>query len=469
VTIYGAASSGPQAIGTPWTSPLNTSTITECAGTGIQLDTMIVFDRLASRWVIAAKAVRAGSLNGTPIEVYYLCIAVSNGPDVTSTSPSFGWYAYSYSLDGILPLVTPPSKPSYYLFPDWPKLGTWEDAYYVSMDMQDNKNGSAELGVAVCAFNRQKMLAGVPPDVPPANQLTACATETTPLDPLSLTYLAHSLIPADIEGGTSPPPGTPEYLVSIENPNFSQGALSSSVFNLWEAQVVWPTTSGTSPSLTLTQTQPAVSAYTPGCYLFVAGAPAITNCVPEPAYQNVGQTVDSVGDRFMPRFAYRNFGTYGSFLVSHTVQTNLVENSLQTGIRWYELRPNGAGIPAVYQEGLVSPDNLLFRFLPSIAQDKNGNAAVGYSFSNRLTNPGIAFSYWDLGTINAPAAEVTIFDGPSEEVTTAPVPGRGQWGTYSSMTVDPVDDCTFWYVNEYWPTITDWATRIAYFKLPSCQ
>jgi len=112
---------------------------------------------------------------------------------------------------------------------------------------------------------------------------------------------------------------------------------------------------------------------------------------------------------------------------------------------------------------------LLFRFLPSIAQDKDGNAAVGYSYSVNLpgTEPGIALSTWDLGTLNAQASEVTIFQGQSEEVTDTT--GRGQWGSYSSMTVDPSDDCTFWYVNEYWPTITNWATRIANFKMPTCQ
>ena len=188
----------------------------------------------------------------------------------------------------------------------------------------------------------------------------------------------------------------------------------------------------------------------------------------------------------MPRLAYRNFSNvtnpYESFLFSHTVKTAAIpQNPNQTGVRWYELRASLSGsssacqsgtislsaLPAVCQSGTINPDALLFRFLPSIAQDKDGNAAVGYSVSNSLTDPGIDFSYWNLGTVNATATEVNLLSGTGEEIT--PQTGRGDWGTYSSMTVDPVDDCTFWYVNEYRPTNSVWATRISNFKMPTCQ
>jgi hypothetical protein len=277
-------------------------------------------------------------------------------------------------------------------------------------------------------------------------------------------------------------------MVSIQNPSLADNmsAMTSNTFNLWDFHVDWTTPANTTFTLL---TPPTVASFTPGCYLFVSGLPAITNCATEPSYQGVGQTIDSVGDRLMPRFDYRNFGGYESFLVSHTIQTGPggnLPNALQTGVRWYELRAdvNGSSAacdsgtvtlstsPVVCQTGTINPDALLFRFLPSIAQDKVGNAAVGYSYSNSFTNPGIAFSNWDLGTLDSPASELSILDGPAQEVTTAPpykTPGRGQWGSYSSMTVDPSDDCTFWYVNEYWPTTTNWATRIANFKVPTCQ
>jgi hypothetical protein len=51
---------------------------------------------------------------------------------------------------------------------------------------------------------------------------------------------------------------------------------------------------------------------------------------------------------------------------------------------------------------------------------------------------------------------------------------NSRWGDYTSMNIDPVDDCTFWYVNEYYQTTEappdrKWQTRIASFKLPGCN
>ena len=50
----------------------------------------------------------------------------------------------------------------------------------------------------------------------------------------------------------------------------------------------------------------------------------------------------------------------------------------------------------------------------------------------------------------------------------------GRWGDYTSMIVDPVDDCTFWYVNEYFASnrtgsSIKWKTGIANFKVSTCQ
>jgi hypothetical protein len=476
--------SGPQPIGMPWTNTLNAGDISNCDGhavsgvpSGIQLDAVIDFDRLANRWVIMGKADFSNA--------YYLCLAVSNTDDLTSNT--LGWYGYELPLD---PFIN--QNNGKYHFPDWSKLGIWQDGYYVTMDLQDVTESDAEVEVAVCVFDRNDILLQGSSSPPPV--LTpACANVPVTVDLSSGTFLGHSLIPADIDGTTAPPAGRDEFMVSIENPSIASGSLTSTTFNLWDFHADW---SSNPPALIIgPQTTPSVPVYTPGCYLFVPGFPAITNCVTEQPYtsggQTTGQTIDSVGDRFMPRFAYRNFGTYESFLVSHTIQTGPGENSglpnpLQTGVRWYELRAtvNGSSAtcdsgtvtlgvtPVVCQTGTINPDALLFRFLPSIAQDKDGNAAVGYSYSNSFTPPGMAFSYWDLGTLNATSSEISIFEGPAQEVTTDPpypVAGRGQWGSYSSMTVDPSDDCTFWYVNEYWPTNFNWATRISNFKVPTCQ
>lgn len=436
-----------QQIGTPWENPLNVAPIQQCSGSGIQLDAVINFDRLANRWVIAAKA--------TFVNHYYFCIAVSNTDDLNSTSPVFGWNAYFFSLD---PILGTNSSGNVY-FPDWPKLGVWPDAYYAAMDMQDLNNFSAEVGVIACAFDRASMVAGATMAPP------QCFKDTSLIS--NGLYLGHSLVPADFDGttATAPPTGRDEFMVSIQNPVNDGTTTTSNTFNLWDFHVDWTTPANT------TFTHKSISVptpYTPGCYLFVSGAPAITNCVPEPASGTNGEKIDSVGDRFMPRFSYRNFGTYESFLVSHTIQTNLnpTQNPLQTGIQWFELQ--GSGTPSLHQSGVISPDETSFRFLPSIAQDKLGNAAVGYSISSASTDPGISFSFWNLATGTTPS-EVTLINGAQQGEEITPSTGNGEWGTYSSMTVDPVDGCTFWYVNEYWPTNASWTTRIVNFKLPTCQ
>jgi hypothetical protein len=440
--------SAPQPIGTPWGND------DHCGGSKIQSDAVIIFDRLALRWVIAAKT--------TVLDHYYFCIAVSSTDDLSSSS--FTWYPFGWD---ITPELGENGEMVAYL-PDWPKLGTWADAYYATMDLTDPSNSEAESGVVACAFDRTNMLINGTVNTP------ICLPSKGVQNPANFSndiFLAHSLIPADVDGTNPPPAGRDEFMVSIENPVNDGTTTTSTSFNLWDFHVDWANPS----SSTFTQSAVTVPAYTPGCYLTDPQNPTITNCVPEPAVAGLdfGQKVDSVGDRMMPRFAYRNFGTYESFLISQTVQTNLGvgQDADQTGILWYELR--GSGTPTVYQQGLISPDSTYFRFLPSIAQDHVGNAAVGYSISNTFTNPGIDVSYWSL-TASTQSTEVTILNGPGEEVTPSGT-GVGQWGSYSSMTVDPADDCTFWYVNEYWlpidsnPVDDEWATNIAFFQVPGCQ
>lgn len=415
----------------PVSSPFTKNGLTNCGA--ISGDGMIIFDRLASRWVIAG---HTGTQNN-----YYYCVAISNTDDLTSSS--LAWYTYQIALD---PILGKNASGNVY-FPDWPKIATWPDAYYVTIDLNDVNSNYAEIGVVACALDRTNMLINGTPNSP------QCFRETSPLS--NGIYLAHSLIPADVDGTTPPPAGRDQFMVSIENPVIDNVTTTSSTFNLWDFHVDW-----TNPSLsTFTESAVSVAPYTPGCY--AVHSPAQTVCVPEPSTSSTGEYIDSVGDRFMPRLAYRNFGSYESFLFSHDVQ---VGTSQQTGIRWYELR--GPGTPFVFQDGTVSPDSTLYRFLPSIAEDSSGNAAAGYSVSSSTTHPGLNASWWSLTNPTAPV-EITLYSGSADQENT------WHWGSYDSMTVDPVDGCTFWYVNEYYPqnqtgSLINWHTRIANFRVPGC-
>jgi hypothetical protein len=404
-------------------------------------DGLVMFDRLASRWIIAAHGLPGGN-------EYYYCVAISNTDDLTSESLS--WYTYEFPLT---PVLGKNSKGTVY-FPDWPKFGTWADAYYVTFDLLDINNKYTPIGVVACALDRTNMLTGSTPNP------MQCFSDPTPIPTIGDLYLKHSLIPADVEGTTPPPAGRNEFLVSIENPPNDGKSTTSDAINVWAFHVDW-----TDPAKsTFTDTLRTVTAYTPGCYN--VSFPLRTVCVPEPATNPKNgdhYEIDSVGDRLMPRLSYRNFGTYESLLVSQTIQAG--PKTKQTAVRWYELRSHDKGLPTVYQSGTIRPDTTNFRFMPSIAQDQDGNAAVGYSVSSSTTHPGIRASWWNLPSKTTPA-ELLIQSGTGDEEDT------NLWGDYTSMTVDPVDGCTFWYVNEYFTkdqiTTLDWQTRIANFKIPTC-
>jgi len=428
--------SNPRVGTTPWLINGQTNCLT------IKGDGVVNFDRLASRWVIAAHTSPASNQ-------YYYCIAVSNTDDLTS--PSLAWYTYAFPLN---PVLGANSKGQTY-FPDWPKIGTWADAYYASFDVQDIAQNYLTIGVLVCAFDRTNMLGGHK-----ANPMQ-CFSFPNPLPKSGTDFYAHSLIPADVEGTNPPPAGRDEFLVSIQNPNHNGKTYTSNKLNLWDFHLDWnnPTNS------TFTRIPFTVPTFTPACYL--VRAIFDTYCIPEPASNpktKMHYHIDSVGDRLMPRLAYRNFGTYESFLFGHTVQVGKTVAS-QTGIRWYELR--GSGTPTLYQTSTLSPDTSTFRFMPSIAQDKNGNAAAGYGVANGSTHPGIKAAWWNLNT-NFQPTELAVQTGAGDEEDTE------EWGDYTSMTVDPVDDCTFWYVNEYLPANEigpppNRNTRIANFKVPPCD
>src|SRR5579859_4673816 len=415
-------------------SPWQNNGISAC--NSIAGDGVIIFDRLALRWVIAARTTQPNN--------YSYCVAISNTDDLSSNSLS--WYTYVFPLNAVLGTN---SQGNVY-FPDWPHIGTWPDAYYVAMDLNDVNLQYREVGFVVCALDRTNMLVNGTANAP------ICFRQPNPVT--TNVYLGHSLVPADVEGTTPPPAGRDEFLTSIQNPVQDGKTTTSTTFNLWDFHVDWVNRSHS----TFTQSSLVEAPYEPGCYL--AGSPLNTVCVPEPSTSSTGNQIDSVGDRFMPRMSYRNFGSYESFLVSHTVQA--VSGNKQTAVRWYELRDNGSGTPSIYQDGNLSPDKTLFRFLPSIAEDANGNAAVGYSISSSTVHPGINAAYFSLANPTAPK-EITLYDGGGDEENSY------HMGDYSSMTVDPEDGCTFWYVNQYFPTNQiagqiAWGTRIANFAIPGC-
>ena len=337
---------------------------------------------------------------------YLQCVAVSTTADPTGT---YFRYAFDYGSS----------------FPDYAKAGVWPDAYYFAYNMFDATTAPPTfLAGQVCALDRAKMLVGM------------AATQQCFLRPTE-----DSLLPADLDGATPPPAGAPNYLINLH---------SFSSIGLFKFHVDWATPANSA------LTGPTVLAVTNFAQLSTCDASA--NCVPQ---LGTSQMLDQLDDRMMYRLAYRNYGTHESLVTNHTVAAGD-----GAGVRWYEVRSPGAG-PVVFQEGTYAPGDNRFRWMGSIAMDQDGNMAAGFSVSDATIFPQIHYTGRLVGD---PAGtmgqgEASIIDGTGAQLATS-----GRWGDYTSMRIDPSDDCTFWYTNQYQIATASfsWSTRIAAFKFPSC-
>ncbi|MHB8448261.1 MAG: beta strand repeat-containing protein [Rudaea sp.] len=391
--------------------PVSTNTLWSGFGGLCQADNdgdgVVIYDRAANRWVISQFAVTSAGTISAP---YLQCVAVSQTSDATG---AWNRYAFSYGT----------------VFPDYPKMGAWPDAYYETFNMF---NGNTFAGAKLCAYDRTNMLAG--------NAATQQCYQ------LSSSY--GGVLPSDLDGATSPPANSPNYLINF----------GTSKLNLWKFHVDWTTPSNS--TLSSTPTAISVAGFSPACSGSGGGA---GTCISQPG---TSQQLDSLSDRMMFRLAYRNFGTHESLVASHSVKLG-TGTSQYSGVRWYEIRSPGT-TPTVYQQSTFAPDTS-FRWMPSIAMDGAGDIAVGYSVSNAsAVYPSVRYAGrvpTDVsGTLET---EQSLFAGTASQ---SGVNGLTRWGDYSAMTVDPVDDCTFWYTNEYIPTTGEfnWKTRIGSFKFPGC-
>ncbi len=339
----------------------------------------------------------------TAANPYGECIAVS-----TTGDPTGSWYRYFFQF-------------STSVFYDYPKLGVWPDGYYLSANRFSTV---AFLGASAIALDRAKMLNGQPATYQEFKTGTTYGT----------------LLPADLDGATLPLAGAPETFAEI----------GTSALHLWKFHVDWanPANSTFTGPTTL-----SVAAYNQLC-------PSTRSCIPQPG-TSVG--LDGIGDRLMHRLAYRNFGDHESLVVTHSV--NAASSGTRAGVRWYEIR-NPSTTPSLYQQGTFAPDTT-HRWMGSIAMDRSGNMAFGYSVSSSSVYPGIRYTGRlagdPLGQMTQ--GETTLIAGSGSQTGTG-----SRWGDYAMMAVDPLDDCTFWFTTEYIPTTgtAPWRTRIGSFKFPSC-
>ncbi|HEX3101185.1 MAG TPA: hypothetical protein VHQ01_05315, partial [Pyrinomonadaceae bacterium] len=259
---------------------------------------------------------------------YLQCVAVSTTSDATGT---YNRYSFNYGNTQ---------------FPDYPKLSVWPDGYYISYNIFNN--GSTFAGAKACAFDRAKMLTG-------ATATQVCFQTSTSFG---------GLLPADLDGSTPPPAGSQNYFVAYGNNNAS--------LDIWKFHADFATPANSTFS---GPTNIAVPAFTAACN---GGG----TCIPQ---AGTSQKLDSLADRLMYRLAYRNFGDHESLVVNHSVTVGS-----SVGLRWYEIRtPNTT--PTIFQSGTFAPDSS-YRWMGSIAMDKAGNMAMGYSVSSSSLNPSIRYT-----------------------------------------------------------------------------
>jgi len=392
-------------------------------------DPVVLYDQLAHRWLLS-------QFIATPsdAEEYGQCIAVSTSNDATGS-----YYLYEFHFGRT--------------FHDYEKLSVWPDAYYMSSnEFPDGQQTSS--GAGAMAFERAKMLAGQPARV--------VYFDEAPNNPPGGQYIGQ--LPSDLDGSRLPPSGSPSYFAEVDDAGSipPAGGGDGFVMRLWKFHVDWANPANSTfgnagqPSYEL----PVAAFVRPQCTY------GYGDCVPQ---RGGPQGLDVLGDLLMFRLSYRNFGGYASLLLNHTVKADTRE-----GIRWYELRIPTGGAPSIYQQGTYAPTdpvtNPLWRWMGSVAQDKKGDIAAGYSASGPNDFPSVRYTGRAAGD---PLGQMTQAEqvaytgtGPQTEV-------EGRWGDYSDLTVDPSDDCTFWYTQEYLAedtaVIGTWRTRVVSFKFPGCR
>lgn len=405
----GVSAFGPAANNTLWTD-FGGACENENSG-----DPVVLHDQLADRWLLS-QFTSAGP-------EFFFCVAISTSPDPTGT-----YFRYAISTGSN--------------FPDYPKAGVWDNGYYISTREFAGNNFA---GIGAYAMDKQAVLNGDPNAVilgflaPPGAQ------------PFNT---GDGLLPADLDGFTLPPAGSPNYFVGSMDDGGPYGAPQDAL-TFWRFQADFDNPPAS--SFTLTETIPIAAIDT----IFPCPGGG-RSCIPQPG---TGNLVDILSYRQRPihRLAYRNFGSHESLVTNQSVEgPNLV-----AGNRWWEIRLPG-GTPVIHQEGTFSPGATdgIHRWMGSAAMDSAGNIAIGYSASDATSVfPSLRYSGRlssdPLGSM--PQGEGSIVEGSGAQTTSQ------RWGDYSSLNVDPIDDCTFWYTNEYFPTSgSDWRLRIGAFRFNEC-
>lgn len=414
-------------------------------------DGVVRYDQLAKRWLFIMPIMTRTNPDEFPTgqgEAVHAGQASTPGPTGTlpanlpPTPPHFHGYVFSMAEADTKPHGTftmcyavsaseDPLGPYYRyaferkLFPDYPRPAVWPDGYYLP-----TSTGDEVIQKHTCIADRSKMLKGEP------------ATEQC-LIVDGVSFLNN----ADIDGYRPPPPGAPNIMMADGGTQLKKIFDDDGIY-VWKVHVDWDNPANTH------LTGPVKIPVAP-YHLLCDGQ--LSRCVPQPG---TDMRLDSQGDKLMQRLVYRKVGNHESLVVSHSVATKAGGG----GVRWYEFRLDKKRDPYLYQQGTYAPDQF-YRWMPSIAMDKKGDIGVGYSFGGTPNFTGQRFA---ARRPNDPKGVLSLHEtvlaiGEAAQTDTL------RWEDYTTTTMDPSDDCTFWYVGDYLKTgDMGYRSRIGSFRLPEC-
>ncbi len=414
-------------------------------------DPVAIHDSLLDRWVLTDFAFTFDN-SGNPVAPFYQCFAVSK----TNDPVAGGWYLYAVQMD-----TGTTGGPPAHTFVDYPKFGFWTDCLYMGANGFNNDTGNYA-GSVFAAFDRTALFSGA--------ALTASNS--------SIGYFSSGtsfgLFPANLSGTSAasrPPAGTAEYFVAESGTAYA--------FDVRKFHA-GATSCGAGSTLS------NITSVTQASYGIPANAANTTdNIVPQPG---VTRKLDSLGDEIMQRVVYRKIGTKESLWVVHSTcgsgqsaNSTCATDTTPLQPQWAQIDVTAGTIATTpVQQQIYNLGDGLYRWMGSINVDGSGDMAIGYSTSSSVSPhfPSIAYSgRLVTDTLNQlPQTEVQLSAGLGSQNTCGALCGGqpiSRWGDYSAMTIDPADDCTFWYTNLYYSAAThttnaEWDTRIGSFKFPSC-
>jgi hypothetical protein len=408
-------------------------------------DAVARYDQLADRWLIVMPVFRRTvfdddrSKPGAPARRGEAARAGTGPPgpppplpeprapgQAAPQQPSEGTYAMCYAVSAGPDPLGPYHRYVFEreLFPDYPRPAIWPDGYYVP-----TSTGDDVIQKHACVVERTRMLAGEP-----------AHEQCLIID--GVNFLNN----ADLEGTALPPHGAPNIMMAAGGTQL-KNVFDDDAILVWAFHVDWERPSQTKLD---GPTRASVAKY----HYLCDGQ--LSNCVPQP---DTDRRLDAQGDKIMQRVVYRNVNGRESIVAVHSVNTRAGGG----GVRWYEFHVDAKRSVNLFQQGTYAPDRF-FRWMASPAIDRAGNIAIGYSFGGASNFPGQRFAARLEGD---PPGVLTIHESVLVEGE-APQ-SLMRWEDYTQTAMDPVDDCTIWYVGDYIKKgAATYSTRIGSFRLPGC-